>query len=218
MKKSKLFQLCAYEIEYKQIGDSVNYAFMEEKKTKTLYIFFQGSNSITDWVLNFWFTKKVYKMFRVHNGFFHAYSQARNMLLDKVYEKDENGDYKWLKIIIVGYSHGGALAQLLLQDVWYHRQDIKDCVLAYAFETPRCLKVPKKYRFMWENLTTIRTNNDLITHLPPRLFGFNDLGKMLKVKGDVSLVKNHLPKCIKSHYPQVVLDGLMNDEKKSHED
>jgi len=47
MKKlSKLFHLCAYDIQYQQVGDSVNYAFLEEGTI--LYIFFEGSNSITD--------------------------------------------------------------------------------------------------------------------------------------------------------------------------
>ena len=43
---SDLFYECAYTIPYQQIGDSVNYAFKEEGDK--LYIFFQGSNSITD--------------------------------------------------------------------------------------------------------------------------------------------------------------------------
>ena len=46
MHLSTLFHLCAYEIEYQQVGDSVNYAFLEDNST--LYIFFQGSNSISD--------------------------------------------------------------------------------------------------------------------------------------------------------------------------
>lgn len=43
---SQLFHRCAYDIEYKQVGDSVNYAFEEDKVNKTLIIYFQGSNSI----------------------------------------------------------------------------------------------------------------------------------------------------------------------------
>ena len=202
----ELFENCAYNIEYKQIGDSVNYAFVENNKT--LYIYFQGSNSITDWVRNFLFTKKVYKQFCVHRGFYTAYLEARNLLLDKICELDDNGDYKWLKIVIIGYSHGGALAQFTHEDAVYHRQDIKDCILTYAFETPRALKVPKKWRYLWKNLTTIRTNNDIVSHCPPKMFGYNDLGTMIKVKGDTSLVDKKLPKCIKSHFPQVVMDAL----------
>ena len=41
---SELFYNCAYTIQYQQAGDSVNYAFVEEGDT--LYIYFEGSNSI----------------------------------------------------------------------------------------------------------------------------------------------------------------------------
>ena len=74
MKLSQLFYNCAYTAPYVQAGDSVNYAFVEEGTT--LYIYFQGSNSITDWVRNFLFGKKPYKdmetPYRVHRGFLAA--------------------------------------------------------------------------------------------------------------------------------------------------
>ena len=196
----ELFRKCAYEIDYDTIGDSVNYKFIEEDDGKTLYIYFQGSNSITDWVENFMFTKKVYKEFRVHKGFYRAYSQVRDLMLNMVYYHD----YK--KIIVVGYSHGGALCQLALEDLVYHfpKLDIK----GYAFETPRCLKVPKRYRDRWKNLTTIRNGCDIVTHVPPKIFGYTDLGTMIKIKGDTKLVQNKLSKFVKYHYPECVLDGL----------
>jgi len=210
----ELFYNCAYAIKYKQIGDSVNYAFVEDDKT--LYIYFQGSNSITDWVRNFLFTKDCYGVFKAHKGFLMAYREARNLLLDKVYEKDKNGDYKWLKIIVVGYSHGGALCQLALQDIVYHRPDIKDCILGYAFESPRALKVKKEHRHFWKNLIVVRNGSDIVTHLPPAIFGYHHLGTMVKIQGDISLVEKRIPRCIKYHYPQCVLDGLKKKENFEH--
>lgn len=204
MKKlSELFHLCAYDIEYQTIGDSVNYAFLEEGKT--LLVFFQGSNSITDWVENFLFTKKIYKEFKVHRGFYMAYSQARDMLLDKIY----NNHYE--EVMVVGYSHGGALCQLYLEDLVYHFPELK--VKGFAFESPRAVKCAKKYKERWKDLLVIRTNQDLVTHCPPKIFGYTDLGTMLKIKGDTSLVENKLPKCIKSHFPQVVYDALLKYEE-----
>ena len=46
MKMSDLFYNCAYGGGWKEIGDDVNYKFVEEGDI--LYIYFQGSNSITD--------------------------------------------------------------------------------------------------------------------------------------------------------------------------
>lgn len=48
MKLSEMFHRCAYDVVYQQAGDSVNYAFEEDRQTGTLYIYFQGSNSISD--------------------------------------------------------------------------------------------------------------------------------------------------------------------------
>ena len=203
---TRLFQLCAFEIKYEEIGDDVNYATKTDREENILYIFFQPSNSADDWKNNFDFKEEVYGLFKVHRGFMKCYKQVRNILLDKVYANQYNG------VVVVGYSHGGALAQLCHQDLKYHFPKLD--VQTFAFESPRCLKVPKKLRFYWEHLTRIETNNDLITHLPPKIFGFNDLGKELKIKGDTSLIKKCLPRCIKSHYPQVVLKALQDYEKK----
>lgn len=198
----ELFHKCAYEIDYDQIGDSVNFKFI--KNEDTLYIYFQGSNSITDWVENFMFTQKVYKEFRVHKGFYRAYSQVRDLMLDVIY----NGNYK--NIIVVGYSHGGGLCQLAHEDIVYHFPQLN--VHSYAFEAPRCLKVSKKYRDRWKDLTVIRNGSDIVTHCPPKIFGYTDLGTMIKIKGDTKLVENKCPKCIKYHYPQCVEDGLAKQQ------
>ena len=63
MKPSGLFFRCAYLIPYVQVGNSVNYAF--EEVDDSLFIYFQGSNSISDWVRNFLFKKRPYKDMKI---------------------------------------------------------------------------------------------------------------------------------------------------------
>lgn len=217
-----LFENCAYNIVYEQAGDSVNYAFVEQDRT--LYIYFQGSNSITDWVRNFWFPTKPYKdmkiPYRVHRGFLAAWKEVEDIIINKItetiYFEKEPGVYdiafRWKHIIVVGYSHGGALAAFCHECVWFYRKDLRENGLeGYGFEAPRiygCFKVKKELKERWKKFTVIRCNNDIVTHCPPFLFGFTHVGKLLKIKGDTGYVTNHLPKCIKSHYPEVVLDGL----------
>lgn len=205
MKPSKLFQECAYEIQYETTGFDVNYAF--KTSGNTLYIYFQGSSSWIDWFRNFFFAKKIYKKYKVHRGFYNAYSEVRNIILDKVYQIYKQD----LKVVVVGYSHGSAVSQIAHEDLVYHFPNLD--IKTYAFESPRAFKVRKKYRDVWKNMVVIEDNWDIVCHLPPKLFGFSDLGKRLKIKGDISLVKNCLPKCIKSHYPECVLDGLLKFEK-----
>lgn len=226
-KLSELFHKCAYDVDYKQIGDSVNYAFVEEGDT--LYIYFQGSNSITDWVRNFLFPSKPYKdmkvPYRVHRGFLAAWKTVEDVIIQKVLESKEVApkrqlgivdpeELKWQHIIVVGYSHGGALAGFCHECVWYYRPDLRRKGLeGYGFEAPRFYagwKVKDCLQQRWETFKVIRTNNDLVTHCPPAIFGFCHVGSMIKIKGDTSLVENKQPKCIKSHYPQVVYQGLVD--------
>ena len=86
-KLSELFHKCAYDVDYKQVGDSVNYAFVEEGSH--LYIYFQGSNSITDWVRNFMFPAKPYKdmeiPYRVHRGFLAAWKTVEDIIIKKIF-------------------------------------------------------------------------------------------------------------------------------------
>lgn len=202
-KLSNLFNACL-SIKYEEVGDGVNYAFVEF--SDTLYIFFEASRQPIDWKMNFDFKHKLYKMFKVHRGFLKCYSQVRNIILDKIY----NNDYD--KIIVVGYSHGASLCTLAIEDINYHFSNKE--IVGYAFESPRAIKCKKKYKYLWDNLTIIRCNQDLVTHLPPKLFGYSDVGHMLKIKGNTKLVKGWwIPKCIKSHYPDVVYDGLKKYEK-----
>lgn len=223
MKKlSELFHLCAYDIEYQQVGDSVNYAFLEE--SDSLFIFFECSNSVTDWVRNFLFPAKPYHdmdiPYRVHRGFLSAWKEVEDIIIAKICEDDNDCNYKWKHITIVGYSHGGALCQFAVECAWFWRPDLRESgIEGYAFESPRIyagFKVKKELRERWKNLLVIRTGNDLVTHCPPRIFRFADLGNMLKIKGDASLVHNKCPKCIKYHYPEVVYDALLKYEQEQN--
>ena len=194
----KLFNTCL-DIPYQTIGTNVNYAFKETGDK--LEIYFECSNGLQDWLANFDFKKVVYDgLFKVHRGFYECYYQVRNIILDKVYEKD------WKEVIVVGYSHGASLCGFATQDIRYHFPHLK--LFGYAFESPRFVKVKRELKYMFDDLTVIRNGNDLVTHVPFKFMGFSDVGTMFNIKGDTSLVEKHIPKCIKYHYPQVVIDGL----------
>lgn len=221
MKLSKLFHNCAYDVAYQTAGNDVNYAFIESKDE--LYIYFQGSNSVTDWIRNFLFGKRPYKdmevPYRVHRGFLAAWKEVEDIIIAKIQERDRNDNLKWKKITVVGYSHGAALAGLCHECVWFWRPDLRENGLeGYGFESPRFyagFRVRKKLLERWEKFIVIRTNNDLVTHCPPIIFKYSHVGNMLKVKGDTSLVEKRLPKCIKSHFPEVVYDALLKEEKEN---
>jgi hypothetical protein len=219
---SELFYECAFKGGYQQVGDSVNYKFIVKGKSLTIY--FQGSNSITDWVRNFLFKKRPYKdmkiPYKVHRGFLAAWKEVEDIIIEKVTRKElDSPEYMYDDIIIVGYSHGGALAQLCHECVWYHRPDLRLFNLrTYAFEAPRMFghyRVSDKLQERWEECVIIRTNNDIVTHCPPRIFKYCHVGTVFTFKGDISKApdKWYIPKCVKSHYPEVVYDAILNKEK-----
>ena len=225
-KLSELFWTC-YTIDYKEAGDDVNYRFVEEGNT--LYIYFQGSSSITDWVRNFLFFKKPYKDMKipyyVHGGFLAAWKEVEDIIFDKITEKVQreptefekmNGvmfayEYKWKEIVVVGYSHGGALAAFCHESCWFWRSDIADNIYGFGFEAPRIYRgwrVKKALQKRWANFTVIRNKNDLVTHCPPTLFCFCHVGNLLKIGKGLSTKDYHKPHCIGAHYPEAVLASL----------
>lgn len=222
LKLDELFDNCAYKVVYTQVGDSVNYAFVEEGDT--LYIYFQGSNSISDWVRNFWFFKKPYKNMKisyyVHGGFLSAWKEVEDIISNKILEKvplqDGHYDYKFKKIISVGFSHGGALSGLCHEFVWFNRPDIRNNIFGVGFESPRFyhgLFVNKKLKERWENYIVIRNHFDIVTFLPPRLFLFTHVGTVHTLN-QTSTVNYKRPKCIGAHYPDKVLESLREHYKK----
>ena len=141
-KLSELFYTCAYTAPYEEIGDDVNYAFIS--KGRTLYIYFQGSSSITDWVRNFLFKTKPYKdmeiPYRVHRGFLAAWKEVEDLIIAKITAKDPKkpDEFYWKEIVVVGYSHGGALAAFCHECVWFWRPDLReDKLWGFGFEAPR---------------------------------------------------------------------------------
>lgn len=118
-----------------------------------------------------------------------CWKMVQDIVIDKVMEKDEEGNYKWTRIVVVGYSHGGALAALCHECVWYNREDLRegDALMGYGFEAPRVYagwRMPKALKERWKNFTVYRNKNDIVTHLPPVLFGFRHVGKMKVIGAD----------------------------------
>lgn len=184
----ELFVNCAYDVPYEEIGDHVNYAFVEDGRT--LYIYFQGSNGDVDWRRNFSFWKRPYKdmdnPYRVHAGFMKAWKEVEDVVIEKILSKDAEGAFRWNKIITIGYSHGGALAAFCHECVWYHRPDIAADCWGIGFEAPRIYAgflFRKKLRARWKNFRVFRNRQDLVTHVPPRAFGFHHVGELVKIGG-----------------------------------
>jgi predicted lipase len=170
-----------------------------ERDGDTLYIYFECSNETTDWKNNFDFPAKPYKRMGkiawfAHRGFLRVWKTIERHLDE--YIKDESVK----RIVIVGYSHGAALAVLCHEYAWYNRPDLQNYIEGYGFGCPRVfwgIKT-KSLKKRWERFVVVRNVDDIVTHVPPRLFGFSHVGTIIKIgkKGRYSSVDAHKPESI----------------------
>lgn len=202
----ELFRECNKDENFEEFGSEVNVGFQEHGDT--LLILFEPSDGRVDWRHNFAFFKKPYDdmeiEYYVHGGFLKCWKQVKDLVRAKLKEK------KWKYVVIVGYSHGAALALLAHECAWFELPDMRDgCIITVAFEAPRIYggwRVKEELKERWAGAYVIKNNGDIVTHMPPRLFGFSDVGKVMQIK--------NTPKkgCVDSHTPKWIQKALLEKE------
>ena len=207
-----------FNTQYENVGTDVSYHIEKVKHNGKyqLYIYFQGSNGENDWKANFKFCKKTYSRrpykdmktkFRVHAGFLECWKQVEDIIKEAIKDNEINS------ICILGYSHGAALAVLCHECCWFNRPDLRSFINTFAFETPRVyanFRVKKSLKERWHNCYVFRNSNDIVTHLPPALFGYTHVGKIIKIgRRD----KYKFMNSISAHHPEKVYNALIDYEK-----
>ncbi len=205
MRLSQLFYN-VLNINYIHVENSGDYAI--RTVGDTLYIYLECSNGIQDWKNNLDFPFKPYKRMKrtvwlAHRGFLRVWKSIEEHLEKYILDK------RYKKIVSVGYSHGAGLSTLCHEYIWYNREDIRDKIQGYAFASPRVIWgiKTKELNKRWERFLVIRNINDIVTHLPPFIFGYFHVGKMLKIgkRGNYSLIDAHRPENIMREL--LVLEG-----------
>jgi predicted lipase len=135
----------------------------------------------------------MFKKWRVHGGFLTVWKDMQNAIETHVASilKDH---LEINKIVCIGYSHGAALAVLATEDMEYlHGKSYE--ISGYGFGCPRVLWgiVPAEVKYRLRNFISVRNIPDIVTHVPPMLFGFRNAGTLIKVgrKGKYSPFKAH---------------------------
>ena len=200
-----LFDQTQWREKWQTIGNHVNYD--TQIINNTLIIFFQGSNDKIDWVRNFAFKKKPYKhmdvSWKAHSGFVRAWKECDDIIGTIVGEFVERCLDKGASpnVLISGYSHGGALAMLCHEYIWFNWPILRNHLETYAFEAPRVMghyKVPKEVQTRWKNFYLVRNGKDIVTHLPPRIFGFCHAGWYeIYTTYHVGIFKDHMQQHVK---------------------
>ena len=197
-----LYRRCL-DAEYTHTNEGGDYAI--EVDGNTLYILFEWSDGAEDWKNNFDFPARPYKRMTdkwfCHRGFLKVWKAMRDEIENRVAETLEEHP-EITDITIVGYSHGGAMALFATEDMTYLYGD-KFNVSGYGFGAPRVLwgYVPKAVRERISAFVTVRNVPDIVTHLPPKVFGYRDINiTEIGEKGKY--------KPIKAHYSSAYIEEL----------
>lgn len=169
---------------YKGFPFEANYEMHYEDKRNVIQINFQATTGNMDWIANFLFIKKYYDSFewegkkitlKVHNGWAAMYKAMKNQIRDRVSVLMHV--YPTAEIEIVGWSLGSGMAQLCAQDIFYNFGR-KVFLYTYGSVNPwktnifNRRKIKKYLRECCYECYNFTNVNDIVTYLPPRLFGF----------------------------------------------
>lgn len=189
-----LFKRCL-EAEYTHTTEDGDYFIQPDEKT--IYLLFQWSNSHMDWVSNLDFPAKAYKRgadkWYVHRGFLRVWRAMRDEIEQGVTSLLQ--EYPFERIVCVGYSHGAALSLLATEDMEYLFGS-RVGVYGIGFGCPRVLwgAVPQAVRDRLRNFYAVRNIPDIVTHVPPVVFGFKHLNLIeIGKKGKYNAIDAHRP-------------------------
>jgi len=177
---------------WKTVGTDTQYKILEESD-ETIIVFAE-SNSMKDWKINFRFPKTPYKkmndVYRVHGGFLKEWKIIKN-LFSKYIEDKFLYDEDVKPITIVGWSYGGALATLCLEQLWFDFPMIRETTKMVTFGAPRVIGFFNfnNVKERWNNSTMYRNNSDLITFIPFIIMGFRHVRKTTHIGDRFNLFK-----------------------------
>ena len=179
MKLIKLIDLCVTEYQqepdYRDLITGAEFTIISDIETRTLVVCFNGSDDLQDWQTNFDFLGFAPGKVKVHPGFAKAYKNLRKPLLRRleIYMNISKIDYKYIKVC--GHSAGGAIGAIAATELTKEFTDKK--VSLFTFGSP--VVGNKEYAQLCDrNIVHYRFYNifDLVTYLPPCLFGYSHSG------------------------------------------
>lgn len=187
-----LFESCLSK-KYTDVENAASWAY--ERQGDALYLWFQHSHGMTDWLSNLNFVAVPYRemepVWKCHAGFLKVWKSVKPYLEPLILDPTVR------RVCVVGYSHGAALALLCHEYIWYHRPDLRDTLCGYGFGCPRVLFgcVPDDVAVRWDTFFRVSNENDIVTHLPPRVSGYCHVGVPVSIgeNGKYSPIDAHRP-------------------------
>ena len=188
----ELFEEC---LSKTYITTPIGGSWAYDRTGDTLYLWFEKSNGVRDWLNNVDFAAVPYRdmdpVWQCHAGFLRVWKSIQpsveSLILDPTVQR----------ICTVGYSHGAAIAVLCHEYIVYHRPELAGSVIGIGYGCPRVLlgcATPVLAR-RWESFFVVRNRDDLVTHLPPTALGFCHVGNLVEIgeKDRYSSIDAHRP-------------------------
>lgn len=168
----------------------------ELQEDGTLFLAFQGTGSIIDWKMNFDFLITPYRDMKTkwyaHRGSVKKWKIIEDEILDII--RNTN----FTQIHIAGFSQGAAIAVLAHESIWFHFSEYRNITETALFGCPRVIWFWNfnQIQHRWENVTNVKTGWDIVPRVPPKLFGFKDVGQLQNIgrkwcEPSFNFVKNH---------------------------
>ena len=186
----QLFESCLVA-DYREVEDAGSFAVVRDGEL--LYLFFEKSNGGEDWINNLSYRAidcECEGDFFCHRGFL----QVWRSILPHIERQIQSPSVR--RIISVGYSHGAALALLCHSYIYSMRSDIREDCEGFGFGCPRVIRgrVSDEAE-RWSRFYRVSVAGDIVTGLPPRIFGYRHVGNAITVgeRGKYSKIDAHRP-------------------------
>lgn len=149
-----------------------------------LFLLFEHSNGLTDWLNNLNFHAVPYRdmnpVWQCHGGFLRSWKGAKPAIEQAMASRSCR------RVTVIGYSHGAALAMLCHEWVWYHYPVLRGSLVGFGFGCPRVLYgcAAPELAERWRSFFVVRNLDDTVTHLPPRVMGYCHVGNLVCIGQD----------------------------------
>ncbi|MCL2381343.1 MAG: hypothetical protein FWC64_07080 [Treponema sp.] len=185
MHPSKLFDLIHTRRNYRHIGRELSYKFFIDRANRVIYLCFQGSNGLSDWLHNFLAIPKRMEPYKdcgwfVHTGFARVWLSGNDVVMEELRTYTER--LSGFKVVFCGFSHGGPLAMLAAQN-WNDITGTRcECVI---FGSPKLAWGDNAQRILNNSMFLTNWINpaDAVTTVPLHRWGFRHFRKdLVKVR------------------------------------
>ena len=178
---NELFSLIHRREGYRHIGRQLSYKNHIDHDNHRIFVCFQGSNGLSDWIHNFLAIPDRIQPYRgchwwVHKGFARVWRSGNDTVIQEareLWERFRHGgpNNTSYELIFCGFSHGAALAQLAAEDYAFRFGGRPRCV---CFGSPKLAWRGNAVTHLQRSidLTNWINRADVITTVPLRRWGY----------------------------------------------